>query len=409
MPIDNNSELGEIRSEDIEKFISSKFSKSEQTNLKVIEDTAIDSGPMSENCRLVFNIASLHSEKGVAKTLLSFLNIKTKEKDPNFEIIILINGPDGTDIKNSIAYKEAMTIKSRYHELKITIAESTYPKEELTISRVRKDLGGLTLKRAAKTDRVDIANLILVTQDADLININDEYVNNVVEEFDKHPKLEALTGFIDHPYEDFYSDHLFLTTQRFTDALEVITRSKYNNFPLRGGNSAFRVKSYMEAGGHESKRRLWEHMDLNRKMRLNDPSAVKFSGKKAQITTSARRQIVAIDKGVLLNDRYKTFGKDGDLAEEYQKPITEIQIPEQTHKVTSKEFTSLLEKELQSIYAAKLKIEEKTSTKENSRIEQLMKRTAFFIGISIHFKDGKVIIDDISKLKEQIIKKYSHF
>ena len=113
---------------------------------------------------------------------------------------------------------------------------------------------------------------------------------------------------------------------------------------------------------------------FKQKMRLKDPSAVKFAGKKAQITTSARRQIVAIDKGVLLNDRYKTFGKDGDLAEEYQKSAVEMQIPEQTHKVTSKEFTALLEKELQSIYSAKLKIEEKTSTKENSRIEQLMKK-----------------------------------
>ena len=169
---------------------------------------------MSKNCRLVFNIASLHCEKGVSTTLLSFLDQRCKEKDPNFEIIILINGPEGVDIKNSIAYNDAIAVKNRYSELKLTIAESTYTKDELTISRVRKDLGGLTLRRASKTEGVDIANLILVTQDADLININDEYVENVVEEFDKNPKLEALTGFIDHPYEDFYSDHLFLTVQK---------------------------------------------------------------------------------------------------------------------------------------------------------------------------------------------------
>lgn len=401
----------QITPEDVELFIAKRFSVAEQKKLSETESSSVDSGPMSPNCRLVFNIASLHSEKGLGKTLLTFLDQRGrfKDKDDEFEIVVLVNGPEGTDVTNSIAYQEAMEIKRRYHELKLTISYATYPKEQLTISRIRKDLAGLSLRRASKTEGVDIANLILVTQDADLYNINDQFVANVLDDFDANPKLQALTGFIDHPREDFYADHLFLTVQRFTDMLEVITRSKYNNFPLRGGNSAFRVKGYMEMGGHDSNRRLWEHMDLNRKLRQKDPESVKFAGRRAQITTSARRQIVAIDKGVLQNERYKTFGREGDLAEEYQKPNAEMQIPERSHKITSKDFASLLQKELQSIYSAKLKIEEKTSTRENSRIEQLMKKTAVYIGISIHFESGSVIIDDISKLRDNIIKKFSNF
>ena len=110
MSLDRDPANGEI-TEDVENFISSKFSKTEQTNLKEIEDTAIDSGPMSKNCRLVFNIASLHCEKGVSTTLLSFLDQRCKEKILNFEIIILINGPEGVDIKTQL-HNDAIAVKN---------------------------------------------------------------------------------------------------------------------------------------------------------------------------------------------------------------------------------------------------------------------------------------------------------
>lgn len=401
-------EAKKVSADDINEFIRKKFIRPEQKKLKEMEASLVTEGPMSKDCRLVFNIPCFFGEKGLQKTLLTFLNQHASTEGPDFEVIVLVNGPDGSNIENSAAYKDALAIQNRFPELKLTIAKTTYPKEELRIGRIRKDLAAITLKRASQTSGVDIGNLIIVTQDADLIDMDEHYVENVVREFDQQPDLSALTGFIDHPREDFYSDHLFLTVQRFTDIIEIINRYRHNNFPLRGGNSAFRVSHYLQAGGH-SRSRLWEHMNLSRSFREENPDSVKFIGKRAKITTSARRQIVAIEKGVKLIDRYKTFGIEGDLAEDYQKPVEETVLPEMTHKVTSPQFKDLLQEELQSIYDSKIKIEEKSLQGDDPRIEKNMKTAARFMGIRIHFEERKVFVDDISQLREDIMKKYSNF
>ena len=44
--------------------------------------------------------------------------------------------------------------------------------------------------------------------------------------------------------------------------------------------------------------------------------------------TSARRQMMALGEGVPLAHSHNTFGEKGDLAEKYQAPADQLQIPE---------------------------------------------------------------------------------
>ncbi|MEK7146134.1 MAG: hypothetical protein AAB802_03025, partial [Patescibacteria group bacterium] len=280
-----------------------------------------------------------------------------------------------------------------------------------TIGLLRKQLAAYTLDRAASVEGMDVENLVLVTQDADLQDINEDYVKGVDETFQNNPELGALTGFVDYPQEDFHQDHLFLAVQRFNDILEMIRRFKVDNTIFRAGNSCFRGRDYMAVGGHPRSRKRAENTPIYRAIKKKGPNSTAFDRNVVTLVTSARRQMIALGEGLPLAERYETFGEEGDLAEKYQVPTNELQIPEVAHKVTSANFAELLQIELQAIYDKGLDGVAESGEKEASmnRMRKFMQRAGFFLGIQLDFEGDKVILKDLSKLKELILKKYSHF
>ncbi len=396
---------------DIEQFIEMRFRPAEKRALGRIEKSARKPNePMSPNCRVVINIPVHFGEKNLEKTLLQYLNqtaLEGGKEEVGFEIVVLVNGPDGTDLKSTTAYKHAIAIQEKFPELKISVLKSTFQKSELKIGLIRKMLAGYTLKRASEAPEVDLKSLILVTNDADLQKISEEYVTGLTHAFDRNPKLGAVAGFIDYPYEDFYQDQLFLTVQRFNDILETIVRYKDGNIILRGGNSAFRVQDYMEAGGHPRSRIRSENRPLYREIeKARGKEGIQFERHVAKITTSARRQIVAVAENVPIAERYENFGKPGDLAELYQAPVETLVIPESTHKITSPEFTGKLEAELQAVYKKFLNL---SPSMNSEQVQKLFHRAAFFAGFKLSFEGETLHVTDISTLRSQVIKKYNHF
>jgi hypothetical protein len=377
---------------------------------------------MDPGCRIVINIAALHTEKHLQCTLERYLAQQVSSKHGNeavFEVFILVNGPQSfngerLDLTKTKAHEDVLDFMSKHPQLKISLAHANYPEGSLKIGLIRKDLAALTMKRALSSEGVDLDKLILVTSDADLAELAPQYIETIDEVFDKRADVAAMVGFVDYPHEDFYSDHLFLTVQRFVDVLETMRRFKMEKLTLRGGNSMIRLPDYVRAGGHLRSRKS-ENLPIYRHIiREKGPSAVVFDRHRTKITTSARRQIAAINQGTPLVDRYQSFGKPGDLAEKYQVPSDELELSEVVHKVTSSNFSNLLAHELQSIYDRAIGggsdvgdlDDGGTILGKNIKTQEFMKRAGFYLGIRIDFEDDRLRVQDISKLRALILKKY---
>lgn len=429
-------------------FFAQHYNDKDLKRLDAISSSAVTTGNMFPDCALTVNIPAYYQERRLDDTLLHYL---TQDaifyRNPRFEVVVLINGPQGVNLENSQSYQDALNVLNyvegnpEYEDMiRMTVATAHYQKGAVRIGRIRKDLAGLTLRRACETEGLDIENLVLVTNDADLIDVPSSYVSEIVKKFRSNQRLAALTGLIDYPYADFSTDHLFLTTQRYTDILDTITRHRGGHFILHGGNSAFRVGPYMEAGGIR-RNRVSELRPLLTALKGRGADAVAFD-KRMSIVTNARRQLAAIASRVPVVDRYRNFTQKGDLAESFQVPEDEVVLPEAGHKVTSVGFTGLLQRELQAIFDHRMltfarRAEAKlgndhndqdvdlnlgknrlevvyrglltTNPEEMIKQEREMKLAGLLMGIKIHFIGRRIFIADIDKLRRGVVKKYSNY
>ncbi|MBI2019412.1 hypothetical protein HYS95_01945 [Candidatus Daviesbacteria bacterium] len=411
----------------VEQFREQYARKSDRSRQDIAMQNLISYGPIESSVRVICTIPVHYEERYLLRTLGEY----SKQDDlSSFELFLLVNGKRGADITTSPAYNSILEGRQKYPKLNVAVTGTVYPDKGLRIGLVRKDAAMLALTRAAQSG-VDVENLILVTNDADSINIPEDYFTQIIKRFDDNPKLGGLAGFVDYPREDFYGSHLFLSVQRFVDIVEVIQRYKNNHLVMRAGNAAFRVRDYMSAGGH-TRSRISETRPLYRWIR-SAGGEVQFDPQ-VRIVTSARRQITAIANDIPQSQRYQSFGMEGDLANHYQIAESRLEIPEVCQKVTSSQFPALLEREIQSVYnryiTALYRQVSRSSDRERNlsksiedayaravmfrpqavaNIQNLMRRAGFFTGIKLDFEGHVVSIRNIYVLKKLILQKFNNY
>lgn len=218
-----------------------------------VTKNAISSGLDNINCRVSVQIPAFYQEAGLDKTIAQFANQSTEVP---FEVLILVNGPEGTDIIASRAYQDAILLQKKYPQLDIQVSHVTIPERHKgKIGLLRKLLGGWALQRAGnETRQTSLAKTVFVTQDADLQKLDPTYIANMAKIFDERTKMHGLGGFVE--YSDIsYSDHLFLVIKRITDAIEIMQRFTQGNISIRSGNAAFRASTYLQVKGHQPARK----------------------------------------------------------------------------------------------------------------------------------------------------------
>jgi hypothetical protein len=248
--------------EEIDAFMQSKYSGNPMKRLRGIESAGMTRGFMDPQCRVAVNIPALFSERALGNTLDLYARQSALGRGTPFEIDVLINGPDGVDLENSDAMWDALTAQDR-SPVPINIFSANYVQGERQIGRIRRDLAALTIRRALTSGHADPGELVLVTNDADGRDATPEYIDTIATTFAKNPSLGGATGFIDLPREDFQNDHVLLAAHRTSQMFEMVYRAKHPHHPatMRGGNSAFRVRDYIRAGGHPNAR-ISEHRHL---------------------------------------------------------------------------------------------------------------------------------------------------
>lgn len=380
----------------IEQYFDEQYNESEKEELDKIRLMALSETPMDPECKVVFNIPTRYSETHLDQTLELYLEQTAIKENIDFEVVVLINSPTvdsktgqsitDEDIRETQAFKHALAFQQNHKNPKISILIHRYQPEDLNIGRIRKHLAGYTLKRAVKSGHNDPENLLIVTQDADMQSINPSYVEKLSQMFQENQNLDGFSGGSDFPYEEFADNHLLFSLVRFDDIMErakylalydSLPRKMKNFAPMKGGNSAFRVRGYLREGGHVDAIKN-EHGNIRTALWQKDA----FRSKRNNIytiTTSARRYVRAISSGLGISDRLENFGKKGDLAETYDV------IPEEQFRFASENpwknsFSQSIGGAMNKKYFESLR-----SAKDKANVQSKMKNAANHLGFEIEF------------------------
>lgn len=399
--------------------------RTKRTRLEKIEDQAIGPDQMAPTTRAVVAIPAHHTEMNLGRTLGEYVKqtaFLESSSNPTFEVLILINGLGNVDLASSRAYQDAVAFRGRDPSFPLVICSSNYPVSENRMGVFRRDVVALALRRALAAPGVDVENLIVVSNDADLQKLPPNYISHMIQRFTEMQSLAVMTGFIDYPHEDLDSEHVFLTVQRFIDVLELIRRRRDGVIILRAGNTAVRASRYVEAGGFRGHSRsrpfkpLYDSLKRNREEVLFDER-----GEGMNIVTSPRRQLMALRAGRPQAYKHMDFGGSDDIAGMYRVNPGVLQIPEHSTKYTSRDFRARLQAELDNIYRSQI-----TSSGNRTRSEKEARLAAAVLGIKINFvrmsqarKESKGItnvnitheleICDITRLKAAISKHHNRF
>lgn len=389
-------ECAEADFEAICDYVHEKYRGNALRRLHAIERDALTT-PMHPGCNVFINIPARHSEQGLRHTLELYAGQHALERGVQFEVDVLVNGPQGVDLLSSPAFKDAFNAHEDL-DIPINVFLATYSAQERQIGRIRRDLAVLTLRRMLNNGHADPGNAVLVTNDADARDIDPEYVATITQRFAANASLAGATGFIDLPDEDFRQDHVLFAAHRMSQMIESIYRATHPYHPLtmRGGSSAFRVRDYIRAGGHASSR-ISEHRHLYRAL-AKDPnvSIERLPRAGTEIVTDARRQVATLASGRPVTNSYQNFGLPGDVAEQYQQ-----EAPQSPGRfLGSERFVHDLQEEVRAMFGKFVSLHQVFG---EAAAQQLFHRAAFFAGMKLSFDErGRVSIDNIDALSAGI-------
>ncbi len=341
--------------------------------------------PFASETRVVVCIPCRESEKSLAAALYTYLRLDPIQRK-QIELCILINTDKG---EASPLKRQIQLFSSSHPDLKITSYTHAY-EEEIELSQVRRDLFDLVQEKASLSEG---EAPIVVSQNADLLELSSEYFAGILGQFAEDPNLDAIAGFVDYPFEDFHQDHLFFAVQLFEDIFEQKLREKTGAVLARGGNAAFRMNALSKPGVQES----FEASDAPIYLQTRKKAeGVNIKGNDMLwVANSARRQMSALGANppVLLAERYRHS--------------IEFILSESAHKVTSESFSPALEQELTGIYTELLK-----NCPYDLSPDEL---TALFVDagremdIPLEISGVKVLVKDKTALRSRILKDFSTF
>lgn len=351
--------------------------------LQEAPSTSENLSPFSPECRLVFGIPLRDDENDLERSLTAYERLDS-EQLKQIEVQILLNSLEGES-----AHKKVEGIIKRHPHLKVSLKIHSYP-AETTLTQVRHDLFKVIESRA----KLSSQEPLIVSHDADLLEISGDYVSQLLEQFDRDPDLDMVAGFVDYPTKDFHQDHLFFAIQLFEDILEEKIREKTGQVVAHGGNTAFRLNALSKPG-------FGQAFQANN-MPLYLQSGGKQEGIKMvvddevmSITSSARRQMSALGARppVLLANRY------------HQE--IEFVLSESAHKVTSDDFVTNLKEQLSSIYTELIK--NRPCDLTVGELSQIFLLTGAEIGLDLELSVSDVNVKNANLLKERILADFSSY
>ncbi len=350
-----------------------------------------DQKAMSVDVETVIAIPAYQEEANLEKTLRNYAKLKNRN---GFEIVILENHPESVKRDNSADIIES--IRKEFPDLNIVHLYKIF-KEKPTIGQVRKSLVDAVLLRKSESNIEK--SIVIVSNDADLEDISEDYANQMSAAFQKNKRVDAIEGKRDYPAETFRKYPLLHASQRLWNYLDIAFRNYHlKTEDLTGTNCAFRSGIYAAVGGYNEKAQLaedWEIGQLIKEARGDDHERIKRLNS-AWLISNPRRAVVTLLSGRNLIQQHEDFHVNEDV----RKASVENLLQEK-RDLDEKEFI----KEVQAIYehCARWK-KSKGGSADDEFINKSFDRAMRFLGVKYEITNDKVMISNIVRLREELRK-----
>jgi hypothetical protein len=346
---------------------------------------------MSMGVETVITIPSYQEGRNLEKTLRNYAKLNNRN---GFEIVILENHPEGVKRDNSADIIDS--VRKEFPDLNIVHLYKVF-KEKPAIGGVRKYLVDAVLLRKSESNIEK--SIVIVSNDADLEDISEDYANQLSAAFQKNKNVDAIEGKRDYPAETYRKYPLLHASQRLWNYLDIAFK-KYHlkTEELTGTNSAFRSGIYAAIGGYNEKAQLaedWELGQLIKEARGGDSERIKHLNS-TWLISNPRRAVVTMLSGRNLIQQHEDF----HVNEEVRKTSVEDLLREK-RDLDEKEFTN----EVQATYehCARWK-KSKGGSADDEYINKSFDRAMRFLGVNYEIVNDKVIISDIARLREGLRK-----
>ena len=347
--------------------------------------------PMSPDTKLVITVPAYQEGQNITHTLEQYAKMNNLDK---IEIVILENHPKDT-IRDDTGQKIAAFMTS-HPTMHITHLYKSFDTKQ-PIGKIRKYLvDSVLLRKQAAGIK---PSLIIVSNDADLVDISPDYGTNLISTFDKNTNLDAVAAKWDFPKEAFTKMPLLHASQRLWQYFDITFRNRWLKSPdLIGRNSAFGSGIYAAVGGYNDNAKLAEDLEIGwliKQARNYDSTRVKYVNS-AWLVSNPRRAAAQLISGGRLIQQYGDFHENESVR---RTPLADLLDAKRDFKPD--EF----QKEIQAIYDHYARWRKSNNGWVNDEIfASSFDKSMHLLGVEYHIENNKVVLDNIAKLEEGLNK-----
>jgi hypothetical protein len=344
-----------------------------------------DAPSFASTTKLSIAVPAYKEGENIYRTLENYAKMPDKGE---FEVVILENHTK--DVARDKTGDEIERFRAEHPDMQVVHLYKQF--DDKRIGNVRKYLTDSILERKRAAGRTD--SIIIVSNDADLDDINPSYAKIIIEEFAKKPELDAIRGNVDHPADALVKFPLMHATLRLMNNFRTIQRRLAKTLPLTGRNTALRSGIYAGIGGYNEHAVVGEDLEIGRLIshaRRGDPNRMEYFHR-AWLHSNPRREIESMLSGVPMVRRY-----DGFLSNEkvYDIPVAEMM--KQGKDFSPEDFT----KEIEAMYAH-YRGQAIAGFLSEENVDKAFDRAMGFMRIAYHRDGAKIVVDDLSRLTEDL-------
>jgi glycosyltransferase involved in cell wall biosynthesis len=347
--------------------------------------------PIKESCQVSIAIPALGEEAGIEDTLSHFLKLNNPEK---FEICILdthpINSNDDTEriVREFAQNNPSLNIVYIKREVE----------QNTNVGESRKFLTDVILLRTQFMDNKDKKNsYVIVSQDADLEFMESpDYINRVVNSFEKESSLEILQGRTELSREALVQAPSVLAAWRTWSAFDHFANIETGNVnKTLGNNCAIRATTLAGIGGYNPNIRVGEDLEIGMRVRtLKGNRSIKYSPS-IGLQGEARRALTANLMGVPAVYMYTRFHENPDLRNKGWETI--VAENKDKFKFTQEGYAN----EVQALYD--LRNREYSWLVPDGKFDNAFKRTMDAMGVEYTVDNGRVSITKMNKNIDDVL------
>jgi hypothetical protein len=355
-------------------------------------------------------VAGHQEGDNIYRTLSAYLDQSLDRE--RFELVLYVNhpvtDPSGRPTSAQQTLDEITRFQRDHPDFPVQVMYERLERSDATIGNIRKRLNDAIIKRSLDRTETPGQDLIVVSNDADTIQMSNIYLENFINKYRANPNVDAMLGQLDWDNDAFIRyPELHVATRLFLYH-DIIERRAGGNIGSSGANFSMKMKNYAAVGGYASNSRVGEDVELGRALKAarhgGTREAVGYAGNAAsRLETSARRAAYVYEtfNDAPYNQWSYSFSADDDAVRAFtvSGPAPDLSDPRVRTEIISR-TESLINRTLPSLRTGQ---GGSLATGISAKEREFIERTLHFCGLQFEWRDNKSIhITDASAMLQGI-------